>query len=47
MKNNERNAGRKKKSNIPVTVRCHPDVVPIVREFAKELSEEHVKKLTK
>lgn len=27
-------AGRKKKTNIAFTVRCHPDVIEKVREFA-------------
>lgn len=41
MKNNERNAGRKKKSNEPYTVRCHPKVIKDVRKYAKERSEEY------
>lgn len=41
MKNNERNAGRKKKSNEPFTVRCHPKVIKDVRKYAKEQSEEY------
>lgn len=45
MKNNERNAGRKKKSNEPYTVRCHPDVIDKVRDFAKTESESIVNHL--
>lgn len=42
MKNNERNAGRKKKTNEPYTVRCHPKVIQDVRKYAKEKSEEFI-----
>ena len=43
MKNNDRNAGRKKKSNEAFTVRCHPKVIIDVRKYAKEKSEEYDK----
>ena len=36
---NERNAGRKKKSNVQYSVRCHPKVIDKVRDFAKTESE--------
>lgn len=42
MKKNERNAGRKKKTNEPYTVRCHPKVIQDVRKYAKERSEEYL-----
>lgn len=42
MKNNERNAGRKKKTNEPYTVRCHPKVIKDIRKYAKEKSEEYL-----
>lgn len=41
MKNNERNAGRKKKTNEAFTVRCHPKVIADVRKYAKEKTEEY------
>lgn len=41
MKNNERNAGRKKKTNEPYTVRCHPKAIYAVREFAILESEKY------
>jgi mRNA-degrading endonuclease RelE of RelBE toxin-antitoxin system len=47
MKNNERNAGRKKKTNEAYTVRCHPKVIKDVRKFAKERSEEYEQELKK
>lgn len=31
-------AGRKKKSNVAHTVRCHPSVIEKVREYAEEQS---------
>lgn len=31
-------AGRKKKSNMAFTVRCHPGVIDKVREYAEEES---------
>ena len=36
---NERNAGRKKKTNEPYTVRCHPKVIQDVRKYAKEKTD--------
>ena len=42
MKKNERNAGRKKKTNEPYTVRCHPKVIQDVRKYAKEKSKEFI-----
>lgn len=43
MKNNERNAGRKKGTNSGYTIRCHPKVIKDVRKYAKERSEEYLK----
>lgn len=47
MKNNERNAGRKKGTNIAHTVRCHPKVIKDVRKYAKEQSEKYLEQLKK
>jgi len=47
MKNNERNAGRKKGTNIAYTVRCHPKVIKDVRKYAKEQSEKYLEQLKK
>ena len=41
---NDRNAGRKKKSNIQYSVRCHPKVIKDVRKYAKKQSEEYLSK---
>jgi len=47
MKNNERNAGRKKGTNMAHTVRCHPKVIKDVRKYAKEQSEKYLEQLKK
>jgi len=45
MKVNERNAGRKKGTNIAHTVRCHPNVIKEVRKYAKERSQEEQQRI--
>ena len=44
MKNNERNAGRKKFIGKRYPVICHPKVIKDVRKYAQEKSEEQLKK---
>ncbi len=40
-------SGRKKGTNEPHLVRCHPKVIKDVRKYAKEQSEEYIKNLSK